>query len=127
MDMYIDKKIPRMQISMSTLRKVAGWSAEELANMLDVTRQSIANLESGRVKMTKIQYIAFRSVFEEAKMGQILTAMIDDDKITDEDRKYAKKCVDDAVNSKGRRCGSMAAALIARGAAFTALNLGISR
>lgn len=126
MDMYIDKKIPRMQISMSTLRKVAGWSAEELANMLDVTRQSIANLESRRVKMTKIQYIAFRSVFEEAKLGAILTAMIDDDKITDEDRKYAKKCVDDAVNGK-RRCGSKATALIARGAAFAALNLGMPR
>ncbi len=133
MDMNPERKIPRMQASLSTLRKVAGWSAEELGNRLDLTRQSIVNLETGQTKMTKIQYIAFRSVFEEeakeggnADLAKILVAMVDDDETTDEDRDEAKKSVDDAVNSKGRRTGSMAAALVATTAAIAALNLPIA-
>ena len=65
MDKHTQEKISRFQDSLATLRKVAGWSAEELGGRLDVTRQTIVNLETGQTKMTKIQYMAIRLAFED--------------------------------------------------------------
>ena len=128
MDTNPDRKISRFQTSLSTLRKVAGWSAEELGNKLDLTRQSIMNLETGQTKMSKIQYIAFRAVFmdeilegKNEALGRLLETMVDNDETTDEDRGRLKGAVDDAVSSVGRRTGSKAAGLVAAGAAIAAL------
>jgi transcriptional regulator with XRE-family HTH domain len=56
--------IARFQKNLNTLRKIAGWSAEDLGRELDVTRQYISKIETGKSKMSVIQYIAFRTVFE---------------------------------------------------------------
>ena len=53
-----------MQKYLQILRKVNGWSAEEMGNKLGVTKQTISNLENGKVCMTKTQYIALRTIFE---------------------------------------------------------------
>lgn len=53
-----------MQENLCELRKIAGWTAEDLANKLDITKQTISNIENCKVQMTRIQYIAIRSVFE---------------------------------------------------------------
>ena len=57
MDKVTAERITRMQKSLSTLRKVAGWSAEEFAKELDVTRQTVVNLESGKTEMTKVEFV----------------------------------------------------------------------
>ena len=54
--------ISRFQENLETIRKVAGWTSQELADEIGVTRQTISNLESGRSKMTKTQYLALRTV-----------------------------------------------------------------
>ena len=112
----IQEKISRLQFSLSTLRKVAGWSAEELARLLNVTRQTIVNLETGQTKMTQIQYIAIRSILEaEAQsknnetLAKLIIMMVDQDDISDEKREELKKTVDGAVINVGRRVGSAAA------------------
>ena len=53
-----------MQKNLSVLRKVNGWTTEELGTRIGVTKQTISNLENGKVSMTKTQYIALRTVFE---------------------------------------------------------------
>lgn len=53
-----------MQNSLSVLRKIAGWTTEDLGLRIGVTKQTISNLENWKVNMTKTQYIALRSVFE---------------------------------------------------------------
>ena len=53
------KKIARMQQNLSTIRKIAGWTTEELAYKMDVTKQTICNLESGRTPMSFAQYFCF--------------------------------------------------------------------
>ena len=53
-----------MQKNLSILRKINGWTTEELGTKIGVTKQTISNLENYKVVMTKSQYIALRSVFE---------------------------------------------------------------
>lgn len=115
-----DRRIARFQSSLPTLRKVAGWSAEDLANKLDLTRQSIVNLETRQTTMTKVQYIAFRSVLEEEAsqsknetLEKLIQVMVDQEGLSDEDRDKLKSTVDTAVSSVGRRSGSAAASQVA--------------
>lgn len=53
-----------MQDNLCELRKISGWTAETLAGKLGVTKQTISNLENKKVKLSRAQYIAIRSVFE---------------------------------------------------------------
>lgn len=59
----VDEQIAVMQDNLQYLRKIAGWTAEQLGNNIGVTKQTISNLENKKVQMTKTQYIAIRSVF----------------------------------------------------------------
>ena len=55
-------EIQRLQAGLPTIRKMIGINATYLSNALNVTRQSISNLETGKNKMTMTQYIAIRSI-----------------------------------------------------------------
>jgi len=59
-----DYSISSLQKYLSMLRKLYGWTMEQLGDRIGVTKQTISNLEHGSPKMTKLQYIAIRSVFE---------------------------------------------------------------
>lgn len=60
--MKVDIQI--MQDNLCELRKIAGWTAETLGGKLGITKQTISNLENQKVKLSRVQYIAIRSVFE---------------------------------------------------------------
>ena len=53
-----------MQDNLCDLRKIAGWTAEVLAVKLGITKQTISNIENQKVKISTIQYIAIRAIFE---------------------------------------------------------------
>lgn len=57
-------QIQIMQDNLCDLRKIAGWTAETLAGKLGITKQTISNLENQKVKLSRIQYIAIRAIFE---------------------------------------------------------------
>ena len=61
----MDPKVERLQNNLSLIRTCAGWSAAELGDKLDVSRQMISNLETRRNKMTVIQYRAIRNALDE--------------------------------------------------------------
>ena len=63
------EEIARMQENLLLIRRTVGWTAEEFGERIGVTRQTINNIESGRSKLTKTQYIAMRSVLD-AEMQQ---------------------------------------------------------
>ena len=79
-------EIQRMQDNLLLIRRAIGWTASEFGEQIGVTRQTINNIESWRNKLTKIQYIAMRSVIdaeivkhqEETKMVKILLDMLID-------------------------------------------------
>ena len=92
-----DKSIQQLQKNLPMLRKLYGWTMEQLGDRIGVTKQTISNLERGNPKMTKIQYIAIRSIFEaeahdrseeeRANLLGILSVVCDDNpEVTDEQR-----------------------------------------
>lgn len=112
----IDPKITRFQSNLSTFRKVAGWTAEDLGNKLDLSRQTIMNLETKKIQMTKVQYIAFRSIFEaeaaarpNETLGQVISILVDHDDIPEKQKEELKETVDAAVSRVGPRAGIAAA------------------
>lgn len=62
--MINDEEIKRFNDILLLVRHIIGWSAEDFGERIGVTRQTINNLENGRGKLNKTQYIAMRSVIE---------------------------------------------------------------
>ena len=58
------EEIKRMQDNLLLIRRTVGWSATKLGEEIGVTRQTINNIENGRNKLNKTQYIAIRSVLD---------------------------------------------------------------
>ena len=75
------KEIARFQRNLETLRKIAGWSTDDLAEKIGVTKQTVRNLElavkasgDGKPVMSKLQYIGLRSAFQvEAESNDLLS------------------------------------------------------
>ena len=57
--------IERLRRDLPTIRSIAGWSAERLAELLDVSRATVVNLENTENKMSVIQYLAIRKLIDE--------------------------------------------------------------
>lgn len=118
---FDERKIDRLQENLTVLRKVAGWSAEDLANMIGVTRQTIINLEKGsNYRMTKIQYIAIRSVLEAETrenqndtLGKLIEILVDSAETPEESKNKVRKTVAVATSSVSKRTGSAAAGMAA--------------
>ena len=64
MNSFTEKEIKKLQQNLSAIRKIAGWSSEELGELIGVTKQTVSNIETGKSKMSKTQYIAIRSVID---------------------------------------------------------------
>ena len=58
------KQIKRLQQNLSSIRKIAGWTAEVLGEKIGVTKQTISNIENNKSTMNFSQYIAIRSVLD---------------------------------------------------------------
>ena len=95
-----EREIAELQSNLEMLRKLFGWTAEQLGNRLGVTKQTILNLEHGKPVMSKIQYIAIRSVMEAEAMSRegeerenllkVLSLVFNEDKtVTEEQREKA--------------------------------------
>lgn len=53
-----------LQDNLSSIRRIAGWTAEQLGEKIGVTKQTISNLENKKTPMNLTQYIAIRSVLD---------------------------------------------------------------
>ncbi|TWH59387.1 putative transcriptional regulators [Desulfitobacterium sp. LBE] len=58
------KQIQLLQQNLSSIRKIAGWTAEQLGEKIGVTKQTISNLENSKTPMNLTQYIAIRSILD---------------------------------------------------------------
>ncbi len=88
------EEIRRMQENLLLIRRAIGWTAEDLGKQIGVTRQTINNIEKGRNRLTKTQYIAIRSVIdEEIKKHMDETEMVRVllDVFVDHPEKYSKE------------------------------------
>lgn len=110
------RQVERLQENLSTLRKLAGWTAEELGDKIGVTKQTISNWENYKpndsslkksgAKMGLVHYIAIRHVldyeienFENEEQAKLLSQAIeilidtDEEKIPESDYKNVKDTI----------------------------------
>lgn len=99
-----DSQVLLLQQNLAAIRKIAGWTAEQLADKIGVTKQTISNLETGKTPMNLTQYIAIRTILdheieinkENTVLPQVITILVDKgDELNKED--YAK--VKEAINT----------------------------
>ncbi len=99
-----NKQIKRLQQNLSSIRKIAGWTAEILGEKIGVTKQTISNLENNKSAMNFSQYIAIRSVLdaeiannkENELLPKVIAILLDSEDEIDEDD-YSK--VQDVVKT----------------------------
>lgn len=91
-----------LQKNLSAIRKIAGWTAEQLGEKIGVTKQTISNLENGKTPMTLTQYIAIRSVIdfeiqtnkENTVLPQVVEILLNKyEEYTDEEREQITESV----------------------------------
>ncbi len=127
-----EREIAELQDNLEMLRKLFGWTAEQLGNRLGVTKQTILNLEHGKPVMSKIQYIAIRSVMETEAMSRegeekenllkVLSLVFNEDKtIKDEQR---EKALDAAKVVSTATVAGTAAAMSVLSGSLTSLGIG---
>lgn len=92
-----NKQIKRLQQNLSSIRKIAGWTAEVLGEKIGVTKQTISNIENNKSTMNFSQYIAIRSIFdaeiannkENELLPKVVAILLDsEDEISEDD--YSK-------------------------------------
>lgn len=57
-------EIKRLQDNFALIRRCVGWTNEEFGDKLGVSKMTISNIETKRHPLTKIQYIAIRSILD---------------------------------------------------------------
>jgi transcriptional regulator with XRE-family HTH domain len=116
-------EIKKLQHNLSSLRKLAGWTAEDLGRKVGVTKQTVSNLENCRTSMSKIQYIAIRTILDyEARSNQNLARalhlVLDDRDATIEEHKANEDKVKAVATATAAGVSSTAIAALLGAASF---------
>ncbi|KAF5045670.1 hypothetical protein DSECCO2_478810 [anaerobic digester metagenome] len=59
-----EKQTICLQKNLAPIRTIAGWTAEDLGDLIGVTKQTISNLENEKSQMSLTQYIAIRTMLD---------------------------------------------------------------
>lgn len=119
MEKFDESKLVRMKKHLSVIRRVAGWTAEEMGEHIGVKRQTISSLEKNpNYPMTKTQYIAIRAVLYykmEKEQNQTLRDLVDilivKDDLSEEELEEVDKAVEKVSQKNGRAVNSAAIAM----------------
>lgn len=60
----LEREITIMQNHLQALRKLAGWTSEELGKKLGITKQAVSALENKTSKLKQMHYLALIYLFE---------------------------------------------------------------
>ncbi len=119
LEKFDESKLIRMKKNLSVIRRVAGWTAEEMGERIGVKRQTISSLEKNPdYPMTKTQYIAIRAVLYyemEKNQNQTLRDLVDilvvNDDLSTEKLAEVDKAVEKVSQKNGRAVNSAAIAM----------------
>ena len=53
-----------LQNNLKAIREILNWTSSDLGNLIGVTKQTISNLENQNNRLTKLHYIALRTVID---------------------------------------------------------------
>ena len=59
-----EKTRQRLQDNLKSIREILNWTSADLGDLIGVTTQTISNLETKNSKLTKLHYIAIRTVVD---------------------------------------------------------------
>lgn len=98
---YTGFEIEKLTQSLPSIRKIAGWSSEDLGELIGVTKQTISNIETRKSTMSKTQYIAIRTIIdyeiaehpENELLGKVVAILLDSED-TPEDKQKAKATIE---------------------------------
>ena len=96
----INKMIEDLQSNLKAIREAGGWSAAEFADMVQLSRQTIWNLEHNVTTMLPVQYVAIRHILDyeiqnnpdesiRTRLNAIVNLALEHDEIPEPDRKRA--------------------------------------
>lgn len=114
--MKTDKEtIEKLRRNLPTIRKLAGWSAARLAELLGVTRATIVTLENTKDKMSIIQYLAIRKLLDEEikdssnqKLSAAIDILVDREDVSESKKKELRDETALIAKTIGRKAGSKA-------------------
>jgi transcriptional regulator with XRE-family HTH domain len=100
-------QIKRLQQNLSSIRKIAGWTAETLGDKIGVTKQTISNLENAKSPMTFTQYIAIRTALdfeiennkENEVLPKVVAILLDSGELDDDNYSKVKDVADTVAAS----------------------------
>lgn len=125
MEQTSERAISLLQENLSVIRKVAGWTTEDMGNRIGVTKQTISNIENKKTKLTLTQYIAIRAVLdyeiqstpENVALAKVVDVLLNKDgEFSDEDEKRISDAVE--IISSAAAGGAGTAALAGTAAAL---------
>jgi transcriptional regulator with XRE-family HTH domain len=102
------KQVLLLQQNLRSIRKIAGWTAEQLGEKIGVTKQTISNLENLKTPMSLTQYIAIRSILadeiesnkDNTVLPQVITILVDKGaELEEEDYSEIRETVDTVAAS----------------------------
>ena len=107
--------IEKLRRDLPTIRNIAGWSAERLAELLDVSRATVVTLENTENKMSVIQYLAIRKLLDEEikdnanqRLAWAVNFLVDRDDIPEMAKVKFREDAVAVVRKIGRKAGSAA-------------------
>ena len=65
-----------LQDNLKSIREILNWTSADLGDLIGVTKQTISNLETKNSKLTKLHYIAIRTVVVSSKSAAIAGTII---------------------------------------------------
>lgn len=105
-----------LQQNLCSIRKIAGWTAEQLGEKIGVTKQTISNLENSKTPMNLTQYIAIRSILDyeiesnhdNTVLPQVINILVDKGaELEEENYSEIKEAVDTvAASASGGKTGA---------------------
>lgn len=104
-----EKIINNMQKNLRLVRHAAGWSAQELGELIGVTRQTINNIENHKTPMSTTQYVALCAMLdirinEKPDLKYVIEAVL---KMTDKDDLKIKDSNNELLTSNEKNGNSV--------------------
>lgn len=105
--------VEMLRRGLPTIRHIAGWSAERLSELLDVSRATIVALENTENKMSVIQYLAIRKLIDEEvketgnqQLEWAVAFLVDRDDVPETAKDKLKEDTERIARKVGRKAGS---------------------
>lgn len=93
-------RIKRLKSNLLAIRKFAGWTTQELGDLIGVSKQTISNLERKEdYQMTLTQYLAIRAVLgaeieahpENELLKTAVAVLVDDENLSEEEQEMLEE------------------------------------